>query len=79
MVPIFHAVLKKYIKVKESAMFINIGGISNITKIANSGQLIAFDTGPANAPLNASPAPVVSTSLYNVSIDKSRKCSQSDS
>jgi len=46
LVPVFHAVLKKYIKVKESAMFINIGGISNITYVPNSGELIAFDTGP---------------------------------
>ena len=46
LVPIFHAALKKYINTKGPVMFINIGGISNITYITSSGQLIAFDTGP---------------------------------
>jgi anhydro-N-acetylmuramic acid kinase len=46
LVPIFHAALKKYLKIKKSAIFINIGGISNITHISKSGKLIAFDTGP---------------------------------
>jgi len=46
LVPIFHASLKKYLKVKKSAIFINIGGISNITYISKTGRLIAFDTGP---------------------------------
>ncbi|MDA9591520.1 anhydro-N-acetylmuramic acid kinase [Pelagibacteraceae bacterium] len=46
LVPIFHAALKKYINVSGPIMFINIGGISNITYISNLDQLIAFDTGP---------------------------------
>ena len=46
LVPIFHAVLKKYLNIKGSAMFINIGGISNITYVSSSGCLTAFDTGP---------------------------------
>ena len=46
LVPTFHATLKKFIKVKDSAMFINIGGIANITYVSKSGRLVAFDTGP---------------------------------
>ena len=46
LVPIFHAVLKKYLDIKGPIMFINIGGISNITYISSSGCLTAFDTGP---------------------------------
>lgn len=46
LVPIFHASLKKYLKVKKSAIFINIGGISNITYVSKTGGLKAFDTGP---------------------------------
>ena len=43
LVPIFHAALKKYLKIKKSAIFINIGGISNITHISKSGKLIALE------------------------------------
>tara|TARA_B110000444_G_scaffold174610_1_gene163311 strand:- start:557 stop:1645 length:1089 start_codon:yes stop_codon:yes gene_type:complete len=46
LVPIFHAVLKKYINITGSVMFINIGGISNITYVSSSDRLTAFDTGP---------------------------------
>ena len=46
LVPIFHAALKKYINVSGPVMFINIGGISNITYVSSSGKLIAFDAGP---------------------------------
>jgi len=40
------AEVKKYLKIKKSAIFINIGGISNITYISKTGRLTAFDTGP---------------------------------
>ena len=45
LVPIFHKVLMKYLKINEPTIFINIGGISNITYV-DSKNLIAFDTGP---------------------------------
>ena len=46
LVPIFHAAIKKYINAKGPIIFINIGGISNITYVSSSGHLAAFDTGP---------------------------------
>ena len=46
LIPIFHSVLKRYIKANGSAMFINIGGVSNVTYVSKSCPLIAFDTGP---------------------------------
>ncbi len=41
--PYFH----KYILAESSAIFVNLGGIANITLIENS-KTIGFDTGPAN-------------------------------
>jgi anhydro-N-acetylmuramic acid kinase len=46
LVPIFHAVLRKYLDISTSTIFINIGGISNLTYVSNFDSLIAFDTGP---------------------------------
>ena len=34
------------------AAVLNLGGVGNLTCLDESGRLIAFDTGPANAPLN---------------------------
>ena len=49
--PIYHLALSKLIN-KKSLVFLNIGGISNITFIGQDENLIAFDTGPGNAPLD---------------------------
>jgi anhydro-N-acetylmuramic acid kinase len=53
LVPIFHQALKG--KASGASVFLNIGGISNVTWCGDDGRadsLIAFDTGPGNALLN---------------------------
>ena len=45
--PIFHKLLFKQTK-KNSATFLNIGGISNETFINNDGKIFAKDVGPGN-------------------------------
>ena len=49
--PIYHLALAKYIKEK-NIVFLNIGGVSNITYIGEKNELIAFDCGPGNAPID---------------------------
>jgi anhydro-N-acetylmuramic acid kinase len=57
--PFFHHALARYIGATEPLAFLNLGGVGNITLVDPStptpetpGGLLAFDTGPANAPLN---------------------------
>ena len=57
--PFFHYACAKYIGVSEPIAFLNLGGVGNITyvdprqgDVTESGAVLAFDTGPANAPLN---------------------------
>lgn len=57
--PFFHHACAKYIKANEPVAFLNLGGVGNLTWVDPSvaepqmaGALLAFDTGPANAPLN---------------------------
>ena len=57
--PYFHFACAKYIKATEPLCFLNLGGVGNITWVdpsksapEESGALLAFDTGPANAPIN---------------------------
>jgi anhydro-N-acetylmuramic acid kinase len=57
--PFFHFALAKWIDAKAPLAFLNLGGVGNITwvdprfdKPEQAGALLAFDTGPANAPLN---------------------------
>jgi anhydro-N-acetylmuramic acid kinase len=57
--PFFHFACAKWIKADESVAFLNLGGVGNITwvdpgmaKPEAPGALLAFDTGPANAPVN---------------------------
>ena len=50
LVPIFHAALCAN-KEKPIAV-LNIGGVANITWMGSNGELMAFDTGPGNAPVN---------------------------
>jgi anhydro-N-acetylmuramic acid kinase len=55
----FHFACAKYIKATGPICFLNLGGVGNITyvdprfdKPEDPGALLAFDTGPANAPIN---------------------------
>lgn len=57
--PFFHFACAKWIGATEPVAFLNLGGVGNLTwvdpskaKPQDDGALLAFDTGPANAPLN---------------------------
>lgn len=57
--PFYHFALAKWIKADAPIAFLNLGGVGNITWVdpacddpANPAALLAFDTGPANAPMN---------------------------
>ena len=49
--PIYHLALANYIKEKD-VVFLNIGGVSNITYVGDNDELIALDCGPGNAPID---------------------------
>ena len=49
---IYHQALLKRCSSGADTAVLNLGGVANITWTDPAGQLIAFDTGPANAPLN---------------------------
>ncbi|MGL4234504.1 anhydro-N-acetylmuramic acid kinase [Tabrizicola sp.] len=57
--PFYHYALARHINATEPLAFLNLGGVGNLTWIdptapgpESPGALLAFDTGPANAPLN---------------------------
>ena len=57
--PFYHFALARHIGAEEPVAFLNLGGVGNLTWVdpAQSapevaGALLAFDTGPANAPVN---------------------------
>lgn len=57
--PFFHFALAKWLELDEPVAFLNLGGVGNITWVDptkerpdEAGALLAFDTGPANAPIN---------------------------
>ncbi|MGH1413289.1 MAG: anhydro-N-acetylmuramic acid kinase [Pelagimonas sp.] len=57
--PFFHFACAKWIGAEEPLAFLNLGGVGNLTwvdpsksKPEDEGALLAFDTGPANAPIN---------------------------
>ncbi|MFT6452491.1 MAG: anhydro-N-acetylmuramic acid kinase [Halocynthiibacter sp.] len=57
--PFYHFALAQYIGAEAPIAFLNLGGVGNITWVdpsakspAAEGALLAFDTGPANAPIN---------------------------
>jgi anhydro-N-acetylmuramic acid kinase len=48
LVPAYHCALAKAVP----AVFVNIGGVANVTFVGEGEDLLAFDTGPGNALLN---------------------------
>jgi anhydro-N-acetylmuramic acid kinase len=50
LVPIFHQTLVRDLELPVAV--VNIGGVANVTWIGEDGQLVAFDTGPGNAPID---------------------------
>ena len=57
--PFYHFALAKWLNADAPLAFLNLGGVGNITWInpafadpTDAGALLAFDTGPANAPMN---------------------------
>ncbi len=57
--PFFHHACARFIGTMEPVAFLNLGGVGNLTWVdprlenpAAPGALLAFDTGPANAPIN---------------------------
>ena len=57
--PFYHFALAKWIKATAPIAFLNLGGVGNITWVnpacaepTDAGALLAFDTGPGNAPMN---------------------------
>jgi anhydro-N-acetylmuramic acid kinase len=51
-VPVYHRALADYSALPRPAVIVNIGGVANVTFIAEDGTLLAFDTGPGNALLD---------------------------
>jgi anhydro-N-acetylmuramic acid kinase len=47
LVPVYHQALAA--KLEKPVVFLNIGGVANVTYVGQNGELIAFDTGPGNA------------------------------
>lgn len=57
--PFYHFALARYMQAEAPLAILNLGGVGNITWIdprlpfpESEGALLAFDTGPANAPVN---------------------------
>lgn len=57
--PFFHHACARYAGMTSPVAFLNLGGVGNLTWVdagverpETAGALLAFDTGPANAPLN---------------------------
>lgn len=49
---IYHQALLRGLGAKGETAVLNLGGVANVTWWDGADQLIAFDTGPANAPIN---------------------------
>lgn len=49
---VYHAALLRQASAPRGSAVLNLGGVANITWWGGGDALVAFDTGPANAPLN---------------------------
>jgi anhydro-N-acetylmuramic acid kinase len=50
--PVFHRALAATAGLARPVLFLNIGGVANVTYVGAGDELIAFDTGPGNALLD---------------------------
>ncbi len=50
--PIYHRALLERVSGGREAAILNLGGVGNVTGLRDDGSLVAFDTGPANGPVN---------------------------
>ncbi len=50
LVPIYHAALVR--ELSRPIAVVNVGGVANVTWVGASGELLAFDTGPGNGPID---------------------------
>lgn len=50
LVPVFHQALARDLELPVAV--VNIGGVANVTWVGPDGRLVAFDTGPGNAPID---------------------------
>ena len=50
LVPVYHAALAR--ELAKPIAVVNVGGVANVTWIGADGSLLAFDTGPGNAPID---------------------------
>lgn len=48
LVPAYHAALAERISLTRPVAFLNLGGVANLTWLGRDGDVVAFDTGPAN-------------------------------
>jgi anhydro-N-acetylmuramic acid kinase len=51
LVPVYHRAMAARLPERPVAV-VNIGGVANVTWVGRDGTLIAFDTGPGNAPID---------------------------
>ncbi|WP_198375963.1 anhydro-N-acetylmuramic acid kinase, partial [Neoroseomonas rubea] len=50
LVPVFHRALSQ--PLPKPLAILNLGGVANVTWLGEGGEMLAFDTGPANGPLD---------------------------